>query len=160
MLFAEKGGKVTCTLNIASLDLVTRTLVLARNNPAPLYVADGEKVNRLDGESQPIGIYRNTRPVITELPVNPRLTVVFFTDGLVHAGSRRGTPMDVGLSIESLLEDENPSAQAIADALLSEAVRLEDGRPSDDCSVVVLRVLSNAGDQVRRMHVRLPFEAA
>src|SRR5512135_1738817 len=34
MLFAERSGRVSCTLNIASVDLVTRTLVLARNNPA------------------------------------------------------------------------------------------------------------------------------
>jgi serine phosphatase RsbU (regulator of sigma subunit) len=160
MLFAERAGKVSCTLNIASLDLVTRTLVLARNNPSPLYVADGESVDRLDGESNPIGLYRNTKPVITELPIGPRLTVVFFTDGLVHAGSRRGTPMDVGVSIEALLEGENPSAQEIADALLAEALRLDDGRPVDDCSVVVLRVLSNTSDAVRRLNVRLPFEAS
>lgn len=159
MLFAERGGKVSCTLNIASLDLVTRTLVLARNNPSPLYVADGDTIDRLDGESQPIGIYRNSKPLITELPVRPRLTVVFFTDGLVHAGARRGTPMDVGASLESLLEEENPAAQEIADALLAEAVRLDEGRPADDCSVVVVRVLNNTSDPVRRMSVRLPFEA-
>jgi serine phosphatase RsbU (regulator of sigma subunit) len=160
MLFAERGGKVSCTLNIASLDLVTRTLVLARNNPAPLYVANGESVNRLDSESRPIGFYRNTKPLISELPIGPRLTVVFYTDGLVHAGSRRGMPMDVGLSLEALLEGEAPSAQEIADALLAEAIRLDEGRPSDDCSVVVLRVMSNTSDAVRRMTVRLPFEAA
>jgi serine phosphatase RsbU (regulator of sigma subunit) len=158
MLFAEKGGKVSCTLNIASLDLVTRTLVLARNNPASVFVATGETVDRLEGASQPIGIYRNTKPVITEIPIAALLTVVFFTDGLVHAGSRRGTPMDVGLSLQSLLEEEAPSAQEIADALLGEALRVEDGRPSDDCSVVVLRVIQDEQDNIRRMSVRLPFE--
>src|SRR5512136_2457121 len=33
-LYTEKQGKVTCTLNIASIDLVTNTVVLTRNNPA------------------------------------------------------------------------------------------------------------------------------
>jgi serine phosphatase RsbU (regulator of sigma subunit) len=157
MLFAERGGKVSCTLNIASLDLATRTLVLARNNPSPVYVANGDSVDRLSAESIPIGIYRNTRPLITELPIASALTVVFFTDGLIHAGSRRGTPMDVGLSLKSQLDEEEPSAQEIADALLGEAVRLDDGRPVDDCSVVVLRVLGGNSDSVRRMNVRLPF---
>src|SRR5512143_2761889 len=103
LLFAERGGKVSCTLNIASLDLVTRTIVLARNNPSPIYVPDGEKVDLLEGDSQPIGIQRNTKPVITEIPIAAGLTIVFFTDGLVHAGTRRGTPMEVGLSVQSLL---------------------------------------------------------
>jgi len=158
-LFAERGGKVSSTLNIASLDLVTRTLVLARNNPAPVYVASGDRVDRLEAPSQPIGIYRNTKPVISEVPIEAGLTVVFFTDGLVHAGSRRGTPMDVGFSLEALLEEEDPSAVEIADALLAEAVRLDQGRPADDCSVVVLRVLHGDGDNVRRLNVRLPFES-
>jgi serine phosphatase RsbU (regulator of sigma subunit) len=160
MLFAERGGKVSCTLNIASLDLSTRTLVLARNNPSPVYVANGDSVDRLGAESNPIGIYRNTRPLITELPIASALTVVFFTDGLIHAGSRRGTPMDVGLSLQAHLDEEDPSAQEIADALLAEALRLDEGRPADDCSVVVLRVLSGNGDNVRRMNVRLPFAEA
>jgi serine phosphatase RsbU (regulator of sigma subunit) len=159
MLFAERGGKVSCTLNIASLDLVTKTLVLARNNPAPVYLASGDRVDRLEAESQPIGLFRNTKPVISEVPVEAQLTAVFFTDGLVHAGSRRGTPMDVGLSLGALLEEEDPSAQEIADALLAEAIRLDQGRPADDCSVVVLRVLNGSGDNIRRMSVYLPFEA-
>jgi hypothetical protein len=33
---------------------------------------------------------------------------------------------------------------------------LDDGRPSDDISVVVLQVLPKLGDLVRRMTVRLP----
>jgi hypothetical protein len=68
--------------------------------------------------------------------------------------------MDVGLSLQSQLDEEEPSAQEIADALLEEAVRLDDGRPVDDCSVVVLRVLGGNTDTVRRMNVRLPFAGA
>ena len=34
-LFADKTGKVTCTLNIASVDLHSKTIVLTRNNPTP-----------------------------------------------------------------------------------------------------------------------------
>jgi len=56
-----------------------------------------------------------------------------------------------------MLEEQDPSPQAIADALLAEAVNLDEGRPADDISVVVLKVLKRLGDEVRRMTVRLPM---
>jgi serine phosphatase RsbU (regulator of sigma subunit) len=156
-LFTEKNGKVSSTLNIASLDLHTKTIVLTRNNPAPVFVARGENVIRLENESQAIGNYRNTRPVITEVSVEAGLTVIFYTDGLVHAGERKGKPMDVETSLRALLEDRDPMAQSIADALLAEAIKLDDNRPADDCSVVVLRVTNRQGDEARRMTIRLPI---
>jgi serine phosphatase RsbU (regulator of sigma subunit) len=156
-LFAEKSGKVSSTLNIVSVDLQTKTLVLARNNECPMYLARSEEIEQLSEPSKSIGTTRNTKPIITEIPLEAGLTVVVYTDGLVHAGSRRGSPMDVGFTLRGLLEDSQPNPQEIADALLSQAVRLDDGRPADDISVVVLRVTSNNGDPVRRMSVRLPI---
>ncbi len=156
-LFVEKSGKVSSTLNIVSVDLQTKTLVLARNNESPIYLARGEHIEQLNEASKSIGTARNTRPVITEVPLEPGLTVVVYTDGLVHAGARRGNAMDVGFTLRGLLEDSEPTPQEIADALLAQAVRLDEGRPADDISVVVLRVLSSDGDPVRRMNVRLPI---
>jgi len=56
-----------------------------------------------------------------------------------------------------LLQGREESAQRIADTLLDKAVKLDDGRPVDDCSVVVLKVLPLTGDNVRRLNVRLPI---
>jgi serine phosphatase RsbU (regulator of sigma subunit) len=157
-LFTEKNGKVSSTLNIISVDLHTKTVVLTQNNLAPIFVAHGEQVNQLDANSQPIGVARNTRPLITEIPIESRLTVVVCTDGLIHAGGRRGQSMDILTTLHGLLDDRNPSPQEIADALLTQAVNLDDGRPTDDISVVVLRVMPLKGDSVRRMTMRLPIQ--
>ena len=158
MLFIEKNGKVSSTLNIVSVDLQSRTVVLARNNESPMYIARGDEVEQLNEHSKSIGTARHTRPVITQLPLEVGMTIVVYTDGLVHAGKRRGTPMDVGFTLHGLLEDRNPSPQEIADALLAQAIRLDEGRPADDMSVLVLRVSSNEGeDPVRRMSLRLPI---
>lgn len=156
-LYTERQGKVISTLNIISVDLQTGTVVLTRNNPAPFFIARGEQVDCIETVSTPIGISRNLRPVISEIPIEPGLTIVVYTDGLVHAGGRSGRPMDVCTSFKAMLEDQDPPPQEIADALLSEAVRLDEGRPADDISVVVLRVMQRQGDDVRRMTVRLPI---
>src|SRR5215211_4105150 len=157
-LYTEKQGKVISTLNIASVDLRSGTLVLTRNNPAPMFICRGERIDILDEESIPLGTSRNVRPLITEIAIEPGLVIVIYTDGLIHAGKRRGMPMDVGATIRSILEDQDPGPQRLADSLLAQAVSLDENRPADDISVLVLKVAARTGDSVRRMTVRLPIE--
>ena len=156
-LFAEKQGKVICTLNVASVDLHSNTIVLTRNNPAPMFICREERIDAHTEESEPLGTSRNVRPVITEVQVEAGLIIVIFTDGISHAGERRGQPMNVAETLHSLIEDQDPSPQQLADALLAHAVQLDDNRPADDISVLVLKVSPRSGDNVRRMNVRLPI---
>lgn len=156
-LFTEKKGKVSCTLNIASIDLLTRTLVLTRNNPAPIFIYHDNEMDCLHNDSPPLGIARDIRPVINEINLETGLTMIMYTDGLVHAGKRRGLPMDICTSLQALMDDQDPPPQEIADFLLNEAIRLDENRPADDISIVVLKVVQRQGDEVRRMMVRLPF---
>jgi serine phosphatase RsbU (regulator of sigma subunit) len=157
-LFTERQGKVISTLNIASVDLHSRTIVLTRNNPAPMCIYLNDKVDVFGEDSIPLGTSRNVRPFITELAIQPGLVIVIYTDGLTHAGERRGHPMKVSEVIQSVLEDADPSPQILADSLLAHAVQLDENRPADDISVLVLKVTSRTGDTVRRMAVRLPIE--
>ena len=157
-LFTDKQGKVISTLNIASLDLSSGTIVLTRNNPSPMFICRGEQIDTLAEESIPLGTSRNVRPLITEIGIEPGLIIVIYTDGLTHAGKRRGMPMDIGATIRSVLEDQEPSPQMLADTLLAHAVSLDENRPADDISVLVLKVAARTGDNVRRMTVRLPIE--
>ena len=155
-LFTERSGKVTACLNILSADLQTGTLVISRNNPAPVFIASGDRIECLSAESTAIGTSRNIRPAITEFQLEAGTTVVLFTDGIANAGDRYGLSLDVCTLLEAILEDQNPSSQDIADTLLAEAIRLDQGHPNDDMSVVVLRVSSLTTDQIRRMTVLLP----
>ena len=157
-LFTERGGRVSATLNILSVDMHTKTLVITRNNPSPVYLVEGAEIHCLEEPSLSIGLYRDTRPRITEVSLQPGLAAVAFTDGLVHAGSRSGKSMDIRRSIENLIKEHGLSAQTIADSLLGEALSLDQGRPVDDTSVAVLVVSSRADDEVRRLTVRLPLE--
>jgi serine phosphatase RsbU (regulator of sigma subunit) len=155
-LYTERHGKVSAALIILSADLQTGTLVITRNNPVPVFIARGERIECLDSESPPIGTSRNTRPSITEVALEGWISIIIFTDGILHAGDRYGQNLDICTMLESLLEDQEPTSQELADALLSNAMQLDQGRPNDDMSVVVLRVLPFEGDLVRRMTVRLP----
>jgi len=155
-LFTERSGKVSSTLNIFSIDFQTKTLVISRNNPLPVYYSLGESVELILQPSEAIGTSRNIKPTITEISISTGLTAVMFSDGLSVAGSRKGHSLDIRTTLEALLEDSQPTPQYLADSLLGMATSLDDYRPADDISVVVLRVTQNASDSVRRMTVRLP----
>jgi serine phosphatase RsbU (regulator of sigma subunit) len=157
-LFTERRGKVSSTLNILSVDGQTGTIVITRNNPAPTLLITDKSIEALEEKSLPIGLYRGTRPVIKQVELKHDLTIVVFTDGLVHAGDRYGERIQIDEFIWELIEPRLPSAQEIADLLLDKALILDKNRPSDDISVVVMQVKENTGDLVRRMFVRLPLK--
>ena len=155
-LFSERAGKVTACLNILSVDLQSETILITRNNPTPVFVARQEQVECITSESVSIGTNRNIRPTITEFPLESGITIVMYTDGIRYAGDRTGQQLDICLLLESMLEEENPSSQEIADNILAQAIRLDNNRPNDDMSVVVVRSIPGESDQIRRMTVRLP----
>jgi serine phosphatase RsbU (regulator of sigma subunit) len=157
-LHTERKGKVSSTLNILSVDLSTNTLVITRNNPSPTLVFHHNTLDIYDAPSQPVGLYRNTRPLIVEIPLEYHLSTCIYTDGLVHAGTRYGTPFDAPAIFHALCETSHITPQVIADRLLKMAVEADRGRPADDISVVVLMVREMTHeDHVRRMLVRLPL---
>ena len=164
-LYTQRAAQVISTLNMVSMDLATRTLVISRNNPSPVYVVQPGGLRPLDEPSQPIGVHRGTKPHITELPIEPNMFVVVFTDGIDGAGMRYGLKLDLPKLITDYVEAETrgggrpESAQALADLILAEALKLDQGRPNDDMSVVVVAVLPRSlGDGARRMTLHFPLE--
>lgn len=155
-LFTERAGQVSAFLNILSADLETSTLVISRNNPTPIFISQGERVECLTSSSESIGLARNIRPAITELPLEQGMIAVMYTDGIATAGQRNSQEVDICLLLEGLLEEMDPSAQEIADRLLMQALRLDQNQPNDDMSVVALKVSARVSDPIRRMNVRLP----
>jgi serine phosphatase RsbU (regulator of sigma subunit) len=155
-LRAQREGKVSATLDIVSVDLSTRTIVVSRNSHCPVLVLDGTGLRVLDEPCEPIGIRPRVRPVITELPLETSSLVVVFSDGAWNAGERLGQRMDIPQLVEAM-SDGDSTAQEIADAILERAVDLDQGRPGDDISVLVLRVSPSEYDAaVRRMTVSFP----
>ncbi|MCA9898415.1 MAG: serine/threonine-protein phosphatase [Ardenticatenaceae bacterium] len=159
-LFTYRGGKVSATLNMLSVDMETKTFVISRNNESPVIVYTAEQgLYLLDEPSRCVGVYRNTKPVITELPILPGTVLVVFTDGLRHAGSLSGNgSYDPVAATQNMLGAGVTEARMLADTLLAEANAMDNGRPRDDISVLVVSVqTSNPKDDVRRMDVSLPI---
>ncbi len=169
-LYTYKSGKVSATLNILSVDLASSTLVLSRNSHCPTIVITPDKGLRLlDEPSDPVGVRRGTKPQITELPLIAGTIVVVYTDGLALAGARSSPVFDVPATVRELTAEEEISApqgrrplrdcaQQLADGLLERALTLDEGRPRDDISVLVLRITDRVvKDRVRHMTLSVPL---
>jgi serine phosphatase RsbU (regulator of sigma subunit) len=163
-LFLQRGGKVSATLTVCSVDFSSRSLVLARNSHCPLalYCSQPAGLEWLDGESQAIGLYRHTRPVMYERPLAAGTWVVAFSDGILEAGRRAGIEWDVRAAVAAHLPPgAPPTVRGIADSLLAGALAADQGRPQDDMSVLVLAVLAAPDDtaQIRTFDMRVPTDS-
>jgi serine phosphatase RsbU (regulator of sigma subunit) len=156
-LHTYRAGKVSATLNILSIDLESRTLVVTRNNPVPVILLQEGRLKVLGEPSEPVGSRRGVRPVITEVPLSRGLAALVFTDGLIHAGERKGDALDVEASVRTLMLEGPPDPARWAERLLAEAIEHDDGRACDDISLVVAAILPRKPEEARRLIVRMPL---
>jgi serine phosphatase RsbU (regulator of sigma subunit) len=156
-LYTYRAGKVLATLNILSIDLLTRTIVIVRNNPSPVFIIEAGQIRALANETDAVGMRRGVRPAIEEIPLTAGLHVIIYTDGLAHAGSRAGKAFEVSAALERLMASGSQDPEAWANQLLEEAVALDQGRPGDDISVLVAIVADQADDETRRLRVQIPL---
>ncbi|HHX64072.1 MAG TPA: SpoIIE family protein phosphatase [Chloroflexi bacterium] len=155
-LRTHRGGQVSAELQVVSVDLVSRTLVISRNSRCPTLTVQEGELRVLDESSEPIGIYPNTKPVITELPLTAGTYVVAYTDGLNLAEQAADGGAFIYRSVLDAAAAGAP-AQVLADTLLNDALQAEKGRPRDDISVLVVAVLPNGSESgIRRFSARLP----
>lgn len=156
-LHAYRHGRVSATLDIVSVDLASKTILVTRNSATPYLVRRDGAFDRHDSTSGPIGLYRHTRPSIDQYPIESGLTVVIFSDGIVNAGHRMRTPFDA----LGYVRDELPSealAHDLADGVLAAAVEADSGRPNDDMTVAAVTIVPVAAEQpVRTIRVSVPF---
>jgi len=139
-LRTHRGGQVSAELQVVSVDLRTRTIVISRNTQCPAWIIQDGQLELFDVPTQPIGIYPNTKPAILELPLQSGMYVVAYTDGLISAGGRT----DCQTALIEILQrgaSKSMTAQDLANELLDHALQAEQGRPKDDMSVLVVALL-------------------
>jgi serine phosphatase RsbU (regulator of sigma subunit) len=153
-----RQGKVSCELAIASLDLETMTLVISRNSHCPALILESSVLRVWDEPSEAIGIHERTKPVILELPLAANTWLVLLTDGILEAGEHNGAAFPLADWVRERMQSGPVSPADLADAILSQAVALDRGRPQDDMSVLVLALLPRVTDDpARRLTVRFPL---
>jgi serine phosphatase RsbU (regulator of sigma subunit) len=157
-LCIEGDGQVIANINLLSVDLQTNNILVSRNNPLPVFLIENGMVECLDSESEPIGGQMDVNPSMVELAIEPGLAIIVFTDGIYHAGRGNRNIPDICTTIEAFIEEQEPTAQDIAEFLIHRAIRLDEGKPRDDMCVVVMHVDVQVKDHIRRMNMSMTID--
>ncbi|MHB1953251.1 MAG: SpoIIE family protein phosphatase [Sulfobacillus sp.] len=157
MLYTAREGRVTATLALLSADLHTATMVVARNSPTPVVVRQGGQVFRLEGHAEVIGTYRRTKPAMTELPLDAQTILLTYSDGLATAGKRYGKSLPWESIDQQLVELPVSQLGGWVDELIAHAIDLDQGRPSDDISVMALGVVMDESSALRKLTASIPY---
>ena len=157
-LLTQRSGQVSAELSIVSVDLVTNTLVISRNARCPVLLRRQSTWEWVQETANAVGVHRNTKPAITELPLAPHTTAIVCTDGIWGAGSRQGRHIELTALLDALDPEADLPAEALADAILAEAQRLDEQRPHDDATVLVVKLQPlSPPDSTRRLSMRIPI---
>lgn len=157
-LYAVKGGKVSCTLTIFSMDLDSNTVVISRNSNCPTIVKTPDYTTVYEEEVHPIGVHRHMKPLIYELPLQAEMILVSYSDGIHAAGRKRGHAMNFAHVLKIIEENKVEDVEFIADSILDYALSLDEGRPGDDMTVVVMGLSQKDYiNKVRRVGVSFPY---
>jgi sigma-B regulation protein RsbU (phosphoserine phosphatase) len=141
---SEDRTFVTATLAI--VDLTRGILRLTNAGHPPTYVIRGRQVQEILLPSSPLGGLGHSYGHAT-VPLEAGDLVVWLSDGLIEAIDGRGEPFGYEAVVEALAGGQaGQGAVEVRDRLLSAIGRhVEDGLPSDDRTLVVMRYRGLAG---------------
>jgi serine/threonine protein phosphatase PrpC len=155
-IYEEHNGKAKVSLSIISCDLDSQSIVITKNNTTPVVTVFEGTVDYLrfdvTNDSDPSVV-----PSVYQFEIEKGRDFILVSDGILQAGTQNEQSLDLRSSVESLFEDDEPTVQDIADAILTQAVSQDLGRPHDDMTVTVLRISSAPSTNIRRECVHFPI---
>jgi serine phosphatase RsbU (regulator of sigma subunit) len=157
-LFAQKHGRVSATITIMSLATDTKTLVITRSGHCPVLVMTSSGSISYDSSCDALGFYRYSRPKVDQVDLEPGLVAVSFSDGILTAGRRANETMgiqDWSIFIQKNIPEIGP--KKLAEKILAHALSLDQQRPNDDMTVIVMALWDEPADGIRRLQVEYPM---
>jgi serine phosphatase RsbU (regulator of sigma subunit) len=156
-LYAMKDGKVSSTLTILSADFDTQTLLFSRNSNCPVLVKNEYGIDIYDEEVQSIGVHKHMKPLMNQIALEVGTILVSYSDGIQAAGRKRGKVVDLARILRFIEENGPDDVDFIAESILEYALDLDEYRPGDDMTVVVLAVSpKESGHRIHKMSVSFP----
>lgn len=127
------------TLDISILDLYTGNMELLKNGACPTYVKKNRNVSLIKSTSLPTGIMKNIQIDTYDKDLEDGDIVIMCSDGILDSNMEFANR---DLWLKYLLEDiQTDIPERIADIILREAIDNCVGKPKDDMSVIVFKVM-------------------
>lgn len=156
-LYAMRDGKVSSTLTILSADFDTQTLLFSRNANCPVLVKNEYGIDVYDEEVHPIGVHKHMKPLMNQIALEVGTILVSYSDGIQAAGRKRGNTMEAARLLRLLADSGPDDVDFIAESILEYALDLDNYRPGDDMTVVVMGVSAkDSSHRIQRLSVSFP----
>ena len=153
----EYAGEVSGNFCMFSADFETETIVISRCTDLPVFYYQHGQFNVWDAKTHRIGSGKGIHPTITEIPIEAGTVIVMLSEGILRAGKSSGEKTDITDLILNVVEDsEEMSADQIANFFLGSAVTMDQNKPQDDMTAIVIKVSNNTAAHTRRMLVTIP----
>lgn len=127
------------TLDIAIFDLFTGNMEIVKNGSCPTFVKSKKDVQLIKSLSLPAGILDDIDLVTFDRDLEDGDIVVMCTDGIIDSNTEYNNKE---MWVKDILSEmETDDVQKIADIIVQEAVDNNLGRPKDDMTVVVAKII-------------------
>ncbi len=127
------------TLDIAIFDLFTANMEIIKNGSCPTFIKSKKDVQLIKSLSLPAGILDNIDLVTYDRDLEDGDIVVMCTDGIIDSNTEYNNKE---MWIKDILSEmETDDVQKIADIIVQEAVDNNLGRPKDDMTVIVAKII-------------------
>ena len=153
----EYAGEVCGNFCMFSADFETKTIVISRCTDLPVFYYQHNLFNVWDTATHRIGSGKGIHPTITEIPIETGTVIVMLSEGILHAGKNSGEKTNITDLLQNVIEDsEEMSADQLADFFLSAATAMDENKPQDDMTAIVIKVSNSSAVHARRMLVTSP----
>jgi len=127
------------TLDIEILDLFAGKAEFLKNAACPTYIKRNRNVTMINSNSLPAGIINNAKVDCFDTDLQDDDIIVICSDGIIESNAEYDNKE---LWVKNLLEDiQTDIPERIADIILKESIDNNMGKPRDDMSVIVSKVI-------------------
>ena len=147
VMLSVTGGEKFATVDLCMVDLWNGRTAVNKLGACASFLIHGRKLHRIEGNALPLGIIEHVLPTESEVSLVEGDLMLMMSDGVTDAFQEEE---DI-LSVFRNAADETP--QHIADAVLREAIILQDGLPQDDMTVLCAQVVSRRPERQKRLEI-------
>ncbi len=137
VLLLRSTTETFTTLDMVLIDRYTGEVDFIKTASAPSFVKRGQRIMMVSSSSLPMGILHDVEVVSDKRYLHEGDFILMISDGILEAAMNwNGEEWIIKLLAE--LNENDP--QVIAELVISEALRLANGKPRDDMSAICVRI--------------------
>jgi len=141
ILALRSTDEMFATLDLAVINLHNASVQFLKIGSTPSLIKRGREVLSIEASNLPMGIIQDFDIEIVSEQLQPDDLLIMMSDGIFE-GPKRIPNIDLWLK-QKMGEMLTTDPQEVADLLMEEVIRTNDGEISDDMTVLVARIVKN-----------------